>query len=193
MRRWFCPSTFPCSTSSSSRHSFSRLERIHRPSKDRRSLPFVMMNSVTNSMDNDTAERMRVRLVRFHLAYVRPSHPFHLHPPLVRVIQARWTCQYDNGPGPQVHSPSRSIPLPKPLHFVLLLPSRSLRRCIPRVVNVLRPAWCISQSLSRPSIQAQLTPSSALLGFHPSRVRRLDGCLGGQPPSLRFRRQHQPW
>lgn len=33
------------------------------------------MNSVTNSMDNDTAERMRVSLVRFHLAYVRPLIP----------------------------------------------------------------------------------------------------------------------
>ena len=36
-----------------------------------------MMNSVTNTMDNnDTAERMRVSLVRFHIPYVRLSSLF---------------------------------------------------------------------------------------------------------------------
>lgn len=35
------------------------------------------MNSVANTMDNDSAERMKVSLVRFHLAYVRTTRPNH--------------------------------------------------------------------------------------------------------------------
>jgi len=53
------------------------------------------MNSVTNTTDNDAAsERMRVILIRYHLAYVRTTHPN--HPLLVRVIQAQWTRGHDD-------------------------------------------------------------------------------------------------
>ena len=148
------------------------------------------MNSVTNTMDNDSAERMRVSLVRFHLAYVRTSYPYHTL--LVRIIQARRTCKHDNKHHPETHSPSCSFPLQKPFRLFLFLPSCSFRRRLPRFVNLPRPAWCISQPLPCFLFQAQLAPSPALIGLNPSRVRRLDGCLGGQPPSLRLRRQHQP-
>jgi len=178
---WFCLSTVHARV----RLAIPFLEQIHRPSKDRRSLPFLMMNSVTNTMDNDSAaERMRVSLVRYHLAYVRTTYPN--HPLLVRIIQARWTCEHDDKHHPEIHSPSCSFPFPKPFRLYLFLPSRPLRRCLPRFANLPRPAWCTSQPLPCSRFQAQLAPSPALIGFHPSRVRRLDGCLGGQPPSLRL-------
>ena len=145
---------------------------------------FPIMNSVTDTMDNDAVERTRVNLVRFRLSYVRPSS---LSPP-VRVFQARWTRQHDH----ECRPPSRSFPLPKHFRLFHLFPSCPLRRCLPRFANLPRPAWCTSHPIFRSLFKAELAPPPALLRFNPSRVRRLDGCLGGQPPSLRLRRQHQP-
>jgi len=176
---WFCLS---CSLPSSPRHSF-----LDKPTVLARTavLYFPIMNSVTDTTDNDAVERTRVNLVRFRLSYVRPSS---LSSP-VRVFQARWTRQHDNKRRP----PTRSFPLPKHLRLFHLFHSCPLRRSLPRFTNLLRPAWCTSHPIFCSALKAELAPPPAFLRFNPSRVCRLDGCLGGQPPSLRLRRQHQPW